>query len=66
MMSPINNHSLAYVDIVRNIEKWIQQVNQRTSPSVKKILVANKIDCLNSEREVTITEGCKMAELYGL
>ena len=26
------------------IEKWIHQVNARTTSSVKKILVANKID----------------------
>lgn len=42
-------------------------MNQRTSSSVKKILVANKID-LKSEglREISYDEGKKMAEKYNL
>lgn len=34
-----------YVPIFIFSEKWILQVSQRTPTSVKKILVANKIDC---------------------
>ena len=40
----VDNLSLVLVKKNIILEKWINQVNQRTTSSVKKILVANKID----------------------
>jgi len=31
-------------DSFESVEKWINQVNQRTPSSIKKILIANKVD----------------------
>lgn len=31
-------------DSFESVEKWINQVNQRTPSSIKKVLIANKVD----------------------
>jgi Ras-related protein Rab-8A len=53
-------------DSFNSMEKWINQVNQRTSSSVKKVLVANKIDVNKEDVEVLRYEGQEMANRYNL
>lgn len=49
-----------------SVEKWIAQVNQRTPASVRKLLIANKVDVEAEKREVAREEGEAMADKYGL
>lgn len=37
-------------DSFASVEKWISQVNQRTPSSVKKLLIANKVDVETDKR----------------
>ena len=49
------------------LEKWINQVSVRATSSVKKILVANKIDLKETGiREVSADEGRKIAQKHNL
>ena len=48
-----------------NIRKWINQINEETSGKISILLIANKIDCVDS-RQVTKEEGNKMAKIAGL
>lgn len=36
-----------------NIENWLKQINQRNVDDVSKVIVGNKIDCTEEERQVT-------------
>ena len=48
-----------------SIERWIAQVNETTSPDVKKVLVANKTD-LPLDRKISTNEGQRLANKYNL
>ena len=48
-----------------NIRKWINQINEETSGKTSILLIANKIDCVQS-RQVTKEEGKEMAKNAGL
>ena len=48
-----------------NIRKWLYQINEETSGKISILLIANKIDCVES-RQVTKEEGKQMAKNNGL
>jgi small GTP-binding protein len=48
-----------------NIEKWMHQISENTSPDVKKILVGNKSD-LKQDRKVSYEAGVKLADSYSI
>ena len=48
-----------------NIRKWLNQINEETSGKISILLIANKIDCVES-RQVTKEEGKEMAKNAGL
>lgn len=48
-----------------NIERWITQINENTSPDVKKILIGNKCD-LQPNRKVTTEAGQRLANKYSM
>lgn len=48
------------------INQWMQQIKQFGEENVNKMLVANKCDYPESEREVTKAQGEKLARDYGM
>lgn len=49
-----------------NISNWIRQVNDSQPESLSKIIVGNKCDCPEAERQVSLAEGRRLAESYGI
>lgn len=49
-----------------NIENWLKQINQRNVDDVSKVIVGNKVDCSEEERQVTKKEGEELASKYGI
>jgi Ras-related protein Rab-11A len=48
-----------------NIDKWIVDLKQNSDPNVNIILMGNKCDIPVEQREVSLYDGQKKAELYG-
>lgn len=49
-----------------NIANWIKQVNETQPENITKIIVGNKCDCIEQQRQVSLLEGKKLAESYGI
>lgn len=49
-----------------NIENWLKQINQRNVDEVSKVIVGNKVDCGEEERQVSKKEGEELAAKYGI
>lgn len=49
-----------------NISNWIKQVNDSQPETLCKIIVGNKCDSQETERQVSFAEGKKLAESYGM
>lgn len=47
-----------------NIQNWLKQIDAHASPTVAKVLVANKIDLPN--RVISSEQGAQLAEQHGL
>ena len=41
----------------QNLESWLKQINDSQPEQITKIIVGNKSDCMDSERQVSKTEG---------
>ena len=48
-----------------NVENWIKQIHEHSSPEVSIFLVANKSDLLEA-RKVQLESGAKLASSYGM
>ena len=48
-----------------NVENWIKQIHEHSSPEVSIFLVANKSDLLEA-RKVQLESGAKLAASYGM
>lgn len=49
-----------------NLSNWIKQVNDSHPETMTKIIVGNKCDCKDSERQVTLSEATKFANSCGI
>lgn len=49
-----------------NLENWIKQINETQPESMCKIIVGNKSDCKDTERQVSKEEGMALAKRYGV
>jgi Ras-related protein Rab-8A len=49
-----------------NMENWIKQINETQPESMCKIIVGNKSDCKETERQVAFSEGSALAKKYGV
>lgn len=49
-----------------NISSWIKQVNETQPENISKIIVANKCDCSQAQRQVSLSQGKKLADSYGI
>lgn len=49
-----------------SMENWIKQINESQPESMCKIMVGNKVDCKESERQVSLAEGTALASKYGV
>ena len=49
-----------------SLENWIKQINDSQPESMCKIIVGNKVDCSQAERQVTTAEGEQLAKKYGV
>lgn len=47
-----------------NSEKWMKQINQHAPSEVVKLLIGNKIDANEDEREVKTLEGKTLADRF--
>ena len=50
----------------QNVKNWMKQIEQHASENVNKVLIGNKCDVPASERRVTLEQGKKLAEEYGI
>lgn len=50
----------------QNLENWIKQINESQPESMCKIIVGNKVDCKENERQVSFAEGTALAKKYGV
>lgn len=48
------------------MENWLKQINENQPENIPKIIIGNKCDCLEGERQVTCAEGEGLAKKYGL
>ena len=49
-----------------NLQNWIKQINESQPEAMVKIIVGNKSDCKENERQVTFAEGQAMGNKYGV
>lgn len=49
-----------------NVQNWIKQIEANAQTNICKVLVANKCDCKPEGRKVTLEEGQKLAEEFGI
>ena len=49
-----------------SLENWIKQINESQPESMCKIMVGNKVDSKESDRQVTSAEGAALAKKYGV
>jgi Ras-related protein Rab-8A len=49
-----------------NLENWIKQINESQPESMCKVIVGNKVDCKETERQVSFAEGNALATKYGV
>lgn len=49
-----------------NVKNWMRQIEQHASESVNKILIGNKCDVDPADRRVSLEQGRKLAEEYGI
>jgi Ras-related protein Rab-8A len=49
-----------------NLENWIKQINESQPESMCKVIVGNKVDCKETERQVSFQEGTSLANKYGV
>eukprot|EP00355_Strombidium_rassoulzadegani_P005146 CAMPEP_0168620470 /NCGR_PEP_ID=MMETSP0449_2-20121227/7153_1 /TAXON_ID=1082188 /ORGANISM="Strombidium rassoulzadegani, Strain ras09" /LENGTH=155 /DNA_ID=CAMNT_0008661475 /DNA_START=208 /DNA_END=678 /DNA_ORIENTATION=- len=49
-----------------NIQNWLKQIEQHAVPTVKKVLVANKVDRPENEIKVDVARGQALADQHGL
>jgi Ras-related protein Rab-8A len=49
-----------------SLENWIKQINESQPESMCKIMVGNKADSKESDRQVTTAEGAALAKKYGV
>ena len=49
-----------------NIQNWIKQIQINVSNQMCQILVGNKCDCDEDDREVSYEEGKKLADSFGI
>ncbi len=50
----------------QSLENWIKQINDSQPEGISKIIVGNKSDCSDGERQVSKEEGEKLAKNYGV
>lgn len=58
-------YSIADAASFSNIEKWIMQIDNNCTEDVSKVLIGTKYD-LDGERKVTVEEGKRLADTYGI
>ena len=58
-------YDITNVETYNNVENWISQIKEESSPNVIIYIVGNKID-MENERKVTTEEGKKIADDYKL
>lgn len=49
-----------------SLENWIKQINESQPDNISKIIVGNKSDVADSERQVSKAEGEALAKKYGV
>ena len=49
-----------------SLENWIKQINDTQPENIAKIIVGNKCDCSDSDRQVSKEEGQALAAKYGV
>ncbi|CAK9104258.1 Ras-related protein RABE1a (AtRABE1a) (Ras-related protein Rab8B) (AtRab8B) [Durusdinium trenchii] len=49
-----------------NISNWVAQIQNHAENNISKVLIGNKCDVDPSERQVTLEEGKKLAEEFGI
>lgn len=58
-------YSLTERKTFNNIENWMKQIHDVQPEGICKIIVGNKADCKETERQVTLEEGQNLAKKYG-
>ena len=46
----IVEHFRIYVKNTENLEKWIKQIKEKTSPNIQKIIIGNKSDLVDDRQ----------------
>lgn len=49
-----------------NVKTWMKQIEQHASENVNRVLIGNKCDASPAERRVSLEQGKKLAEEYGI
>ena len=49
-----------------SLENWLKQINESQPENIAKIIVGNKCDCTDAERQVSKEEGEALANKYGV
>jgi Ras-related protein Rab-8A len=49
-----------------NVKTWMKQIEQHASENVNRVLIGNKCDAAPADRRVTVEQGKKLAEEYGI
>lgn len=49
-----------------NVKTWMKQIEQHASENVNRVLIGNKCDAAPGDRRVTLEQGKKLAEEYGI
>lgn len=49
-----------------NIESWLKQINESQPQNMAKIIVGNKSDCSDKDRQVTFEQGQRLAQKYNV
>jgi len=49
-----------------NVKTWMKQIEQHASENVNRVLIGNKCDAAPADRRVTLEQGKKLAEEYGI
>ena len=50
----------------QSIENWIKQINESQPEGIAKMIIANKADVSDSERQVSKAEGEALAKKFGI
>jgi GTPase SAR1 family protein len=51
---------------LRNVHKWLEEIDRYAMDNVIKVLVGNKSDCDKEDRIVSFDEGRKLAQQHNM